>query len=82
MPKAVRWNDGLDDNVNTEMGMEISLETMIQKHNNCVAALDENKHCDSCRYKDCAQDAKPCADCYNELLGMPVNPTNWEMANA
>lgn len=61
--------------------MEISLETMVAKYNNCVAALDENKHCGRCRYKDYAQDAKPCSDCYNEMLGMPVNPTNWETAN-
>lgn len=58
--------------------MEISLETMIYKHAKCVAALENHKNCQSCRHASKEQTDAPCSDCYNILLGMPVNPTNWE----
>jgi hypothetical protein len=60
--------------------MKISLETMVQKYNNCVVALDEKKHCCNCLHHESAITAEPCSECYNEMLGMPVNPTKWEAA--
>lgn len=57
--------------------MTISLEALVEKYNNCVDALDSNKSCVTCRYNKCEVEDIPCNNCYNELLGFPVNPTQW-----
>jgi hypothetical protein len=59
--------------------LTVSLETMVQKYNTCVAALDESKYCGTCKYIYISyfEDEQPCKDCYNKLLGMPINPTGW-----
>lgn len=58
--------------------MEIKLEDLIAKRNACIAALDESKTCATCKNRKLAAHIPPCNKCYNELLGMPVDPTNWE----
>ena len=54
--------------------MDLKLDDMIKKHNSCVKNLDENKTCATCGHKE---DTAYCEDCFNELLGFPVDPTNW-----
>lgn len=58
--------------------MKIDLNTYLEKHANCVNALDSNKTCDTCIHNKKSIDDYPCSDCYNEMLGLPVNPTKWE----
>ena len=43
----------------------------------CEKQIDYTKTCKTCQYKelDCKQE--PCCSCYNELIGLPVNPTNY-----
>jgi hypothetical protein len=57
--------------------MNITLDDLIAKHNACVNALDESRTCSTCAYEQTAIEMKPCNECFNEILGMPVNPTNW-----
>jgi hypothetical protein len=58
--------------------MKIELETMLAKRDNCIKALDCSKCCDTCEFKALLQDQSPCNKCMNEMLGMPVNPTEWK----
>ena len=58
--------------------MKIDLETIIIKHNNCVVALDPEKKCATCKYESYPMDRELCASCYDEMIGLPVNPTKWE----
>ena len=62
---------------NTKIDMD-TLNILIQKRNNCIVNLDENKSCETCVYGETPNGRLPCKNCYSELLGMPVNPTNWE----
>lgn len=58
----------------------ISMENLVKKHAAYVEALDPNKTCSSCAHHTPDGGAGgSCIKCYNELLGMPVNPTNWEV---
>jgi flagellar capping protein FliD len=52
----------------------------IEKYNNCVAKINPEINCSTCKYEE-QQDkehSKPCNECYCEMLGLPVNCTNWE----
>jgi len=60
--------------------MNITLENLIGKHTACVNALDENKHCGTCKHKDKNEESEPCNECFSIMLFMPVNPTKWESA--
>lgn len=55
--------------------MQIKLEDMVRKYAACAALIDENKHCGTCGRSSASQ--TECDGCYNELLGLPVNPTKW-----
>lgn len=55
--------------------MNFDLRDMVAKYEACCAVLDETKTCITCIHNT-ANNAT-CKECYNELLGMPVNPTNW-----
>ena len=58
--------------------MRISLEDMLITHDGCVARLDENKRCTTCKHEAASVEVEPCVSCYYAMLGFPVNPTNWE----
>lgn len=56
----------------------LNIDNMIAKHKKCVGQLDADKTCASCKYSGLEVNDEPCCDCFAELLGMPVNPTQWE----
>jgi len=58
--------------------MNITIDDMIDKYNICVNALDENKSCLTCENNNDPDAESKCANCYDMLLGFPVDPTNWE----
>ena len=59
-------------------GEVMELGTLVEKYNACVANLDTEKTCPTCKHRDVAELVLPCSRCYSELFGMPVNPTDWE----
>lgn len=59
--------------------MTIDLSLYLEKRQNCINNLDENKCCLTCAHVDVDKEKLPCRDCYFEVLGLPVNPTNWEV---
>lgn len=58
--------------------LKIDPNILIQKRNNCIKNLDKNKTCVTCKHKDIKFGVEPCDECFDEVLGMPVNPTKWE----
>lgn len=58
--------------------MNITLDDMITCHDRQVARLDPNKNCATCKYENIDKEAKPCSNCFDFMLFIPVNPTNWE----
>jgi len=58
--------------------MDITIGGMTELHNGCVKNLDDVQHCGTCSHEQLTEDEFPCNKCYNEFLGMPVNPTEWE----
>ena len=48
---------------------------IIETYNKCVDQLDDNKNCSTCIHRD---NQAACDDCYNIMLGFPINPSNWE----
>ena len=57
---------------------KIDVNILVQKRINCIKNLDPSKVCETCAYGPEVQPRLPCTKCYDELLGMPVNPTSWE----
>ena len=45
--------------------MKIDREALIEKRNNCIAALDSNKVCETCLHERCDVNYLPCNDCNN-----------------
>jgi hypothetical protein len=58
--------------------MMITIDDLINKRRECLKSIDITKDCFTCFYETYNKDKKPCNDCYCEILGIPVNPTNWE----
>ena len=56
----------------------IELDDMVKKHKACIKALDKGKTCQTCKHNKCSEDVEPCSECFDSMIGLPVNPTNWE----
>jgi len=48
---------------------------IVEKYHNCFEQLDENKKCATCVHR---KDQVACDDCYDIVLGLPINPSNWK----
>ncbi len=56
--------------------MKLQLEIMIQKYKTCLLNLDNNQTCDTCKFQN--RKKNPCKNCYDSILGLPINPTEWK----
>ena len=56
----------------------ITFEEVQTKYDSCVAALDSNKFCSTCRFRTSNRAEEPCCKCYIIVFGFPVNPTEWK----
>jgi hypothetical protein len=61
----------------TDIMEKINIDTMVQKHANCVQNINAEKTCATCAHDDSEGAAIPCDSCYDEMIGLPVNPTRW-----
>ena len=64
----------------TTVNIPISTETLLAKREACIKALNPAKSCETCAYHSNSSYNKPCDNCYDELLGFPVDPTQWKKA--
>ena len=58
--------------------MDIDIKDFIASYEAKKAKLDSAKTCKTCKHSCSPAENEPCNNCYNELIGMPVNPTGWE----
>ena len=58
--------------------MDIDINILSEKYENCVKALEDGITCATCKYIAVRADMPPCNECYSVVLGFPVNPTKWE----
>ena len=61
-----------------KMIMDVTREEIEEKHKACIEAINEDKTCETCKHQEGSTKDPPCEDCYNTLLGFPVDPTKWE----
>lgn len=57
--------------------MQIELKDLIKKRETCIKSLDLTKNCSTCKYNK-FKNLEPCNLCYNEILGLPINPTKFK----
>ena len=58
--------------------MKVDLKDMIEVREGCENKINEMKNCETCKFQNFDCDKEPCCHCYDEMLGLPVNPTQWE----
>ena len=61
--------------------MTITKEDIYNKYAACVDNLDRNKLCINCKHFTVNENDYPCNECYELVLGFPVDPTKFEAAS-
>jgi len=56
----------------------LTAQDIEKKYIACVNAIDDTKNCETCKHQNISHTSLPCSDCFNMVLGFPVNPTGWE----
>jgi hypothetical protein len=57
----------------------LTAEDILNAQKRMAKFIDPEAHCGTCRYISTSGDAKPCKDCFDSFMGIPMpRPSQWE----
>ena len=58
--------------------MSLTVQDIVDAQVHFTKNIDPSKTCETCEHDALSKESVQCNKCYNELLLLPVNPTEWE----